>query len=52
MAFNIRDMPRQIVIQLKAAAALADKPLKTYVIELFEEHIQELKRKGVLTQGH
>lgn len=45
---NLRDMPRDLVASLKAAAAFAHKPLKYYVVEILEKHIGELERKGVL----
>ncbi len=41
-------MPRDLVASLKAAAAFAHKPLKYYLTELLQKHVDELERKGVL----
>ncbi len=45
---NLRDMPRDLVASLKAAAAFAHKPLKYYLTELLQKHVDELQRKGML----
>jgi predicted HicB family RNase H-like nuclease len=45
---NLRDVPRELVASLKAAAAFARKPLKQYVVEVLEGHVEELERKGQL----
>jgi len=47
-ALNLRNMPRTLVANLKAAAALDDQSLRTYLIELMEKHIDDLRRRGML----
>ncbi len=48
---NLRDMPRDLVGSLKAAAGLSHKPLKHYVTEVLRKHVADLVRKGVLPKG-
>jgi len=48
---NLRDMPRELVASLKAAAAFARKPLKHYIAEVLQKHVEDLERKGVLPKG-
>ncbi len=43
---SVRDMPRDLVGSLKAAAAFAHKPLKYYLSEVLQKHIADLERKG------
>jgi hypothetical protein len=45
---NLRDMPRELIASLKAAAAFAHKPLKIYVTDVLLKHVGELERKGML----
>ena len=45
---NLRDVPRELVASLKAAAAFAHKPLKQYVVAVLEQHVSELEKKGLL----
>jgi predicted DNA-binding protein len=47
-AFLLRDIPRELMDKLRAAAAIHKRPLKTYIAELFEAHIEELERKGLI----
>lgn len=47
----VRGMPRDLQAKMKAAAALHHKSLGQYVKELFEAHVQELERKGILSKS-
>lgn len=53
VALNFREMPLDLVSRLKAAAALARPPvtMKQYVIDLFQEHLDNLERKGLLPKS-
>ena len=46
-----RDVPRDLMRRVKAAAALQGKSVKQLTIELMEEHLKELDRKGILPKG-
>ena len=48
---NIRDIPRDTLYRLKMAAAAERKTVKDLVLELIDEKIQELERKGILPKG-
>ena len=48
---NLRDMPLDLVANLKAAAAFERTSLKSYVAEVLQRHIEELQKKGVLPKG-
>jgi hypothetical protein len=50
-ALNLRNMPRALVANLKAAAALHHQPLRTYLIELMEKHIDDVRRRGLLPKA-
>lgn len=45
---NLRDVPQEVIARLKAAASLKHKTLKEYVVELFQAHLRQLERDGVL----
>lgn len=45
---NLRGMSKVTISKLKAAAALQQKSLTAYVSDLFENHVQELEKKGLL----
>lgn len=45
---NLRDMPKELVGRLKAAAALEGASLKSYVTTLLQHHVNELEKKGLL----
>jgi plasmid stability protein len=47
----VRDMPRDVLARMKAAAALNHKSLAEYVRDLFETHVADLEKKGVLPKG-
>ena len=44
----IRGVPRTMQAKLKAMAALNQQSLGQYVMELFEKHLEELEKKGML----
>ena len=48
---NLRDMPKDLVGRLKAAAALEGASLKSYVTALLQHHVNELEKKGLLPKG-
>ena len=47
----IRGVPRTMQAKLKAMAALNQQSLAHYVTDLFEKHLEELERKGMLPKG-
>lgn len=47
-AFLIRNLPREVMEKMRAAAAIHKLPLKTYIRDLFASHIRDLERKGVI----
>ncbi len=50
-AINIRDVPREMLVKMKMAAALERRTLKGFLLALAEERIQDLERKGLLPKG-
>lgn len=48
---NVRDIPRSTLYRLKMAAAAEEKTVKDLVLELVEQKIQELEKKGLLPKG-
>ena len=46
-----RDIPRGLMRRAKAAAAIQGKSVKQLTIDLMEEHLKELDRKGILPKG-
>jgi predicted HicB family RNase H-like nuclease len=47
----IRQAPRELAQKLKAAAALQGKSLQSYLLEMLQNHVSELERKGMLPKG-
>ncbi len=47
IGYLLRDVPREVMDKMRAAAAIHKKPAKTYIRELFEAHIKNLERKGI-----
>ncbi len=45
--FLLRSLPQEVADKLKVAASLHRKPMKNYIREVLEAHVQELERKGV-----
>ncbi|MDA0740160.1 MAG: hypothetical protein O2999_15000 [Nitrospirae bacterium] len=46
-----RDIPRDLMWRAKAAAAIQGKSVKGLVIELMEEHLKEMEKKGLWPKG-
>jgi len=47
----LRGTPREVARKLKAAAALQGQSLTDYIQQLFEGHVEELEKKGLLPKG-
>lgn len=47
----VRGTPRDLARKLRAAAALAGKGLPGYVLEVLQDHVTELERKGLLPKA-
>ncbi len=45
--FLLRSLPQEVADKLKVAASLHRKPMKDYIREVLEAHLQELEKKGV-----
>jgi len=48
---NVRDIPRSTLYRLKMAAAAEEKTVKDLVLELIDQKIQDLEKKGLLPKG-
>ena len=49
-AFLLRGIPRELLFKMRAAAAIHQKPLKSYIRDLFETHIRDLEQKGLVLE--
>jgi hypothetical protein len=47
-AWVIRDIPRETMHRTKIAAAIERKPMKQFLLDLVEAHLQEMEKKGLL----
>lgn len=47
----VRDMPKETLARVKAAAALNHQSLAEYVRDLLAAHVGELEKKGILPKG-
>ena len=47
----VRGMPRDLLAKLKAVAALHQMTLGDYIKDMFEAHVQEMEKKGILPKG-
>jgi hypothetical protein len=47
----IRGVPRVMQAKLKAMAALNQQSLGQYVMDLFDKHLEDLEKKGMLPKG-
>jgi len=47
----VRDVPPDVQRKLKAAAALQGKTLQQYLLELYQAHVADLERKGIVPKG-
>lgn len=50
-AWNFRDIPRDLMRKVKMAAAHEGKTVKDFLIELAEQRLAELERKGILPKS-
>jgi predicted HicB family RNase H-like nuclease len=48
---NLRDMPKDLIAKVKAAAALEHASLKEYVTRILDHHVTELEKKGLLPKN-
>ncbi len=48
---NIRLIPRDLLDKLKIAAAIERKTVKDVILELAQEKIQDMEKKGLLPKG-
>jgi hypothetical protein len=48
---NLREMPKDLIAKVKAAAALEHAPLKKYVTRILNHHVTEREKKGLLPKG-
>ncbi len=48
---NLRGIPRSTIFRLKMAAAAEQRTVKDLILELIEEKIQALEKKGLLPKG-
>jgi hypothetical protein len=46
-----KDIPRELMQRTKAAAAIQGTSVKQLMIDLMEEHLKELERRGVMPKG-
>jgi hypothetical protein len=49
--WNFRDVPRDSIVKAKIEAALAGKSVKALLMDLVEQHWEELDRKGQLPKA-
>lgn len=49
--WNFREVPRDTIVKAKIGAALQNKSVKVFLMDLVEAHWQELEKKGVLPKG-
>lgn len=49
--WNFRDVPRDTIVKAKIGAALQNKSVKAFLMELVENHWQELERNGLLPKA-
>ena len=48
---SLRDMPKDLIAKLKAAAALEHASLRDYIAALLQHHVADLEKKGLLPKG-
>ena len=48
---NMREVPRELLVRMKMAAAFERRTLEGFLLVLAEERIQELEKKGLLPKG-
>ena len=50
-ALNLRDIPKDLLFKLKMAAAAEHRTVKGFILQLIENRIQEMEKKGILPKG-
>ena len=50
-AWNFREIPRELMLSVKMAAAHEGKTVKDFLIELAQARIEEQVRKGILPKS-
>ncbi len=48
---NIRQVPRDLLVRMKMAAAMERRTLKGFLLTLAQERIHELEKKRLLPKG-
>jgi hypothetical protein len=48
---NIREVPRDLMDKLKIAAAIERRTVKDVILELAQEKVQDMEKKGLLPKG-
>ena len=46
--YLLRDLPTDLADKVKVAASLHRTTMKSYILEILREHIDELEKKGVV----
>ena len=46
ISYLLREVPRDVMDKIQAAAKIHKKSTKAYIRELFEAHIEELEERG------
>jgi len=49
--WNFRDVPRDAIVKAKIGAALEGLSVKAYLIDLVNQHWQEMEKKGLLPRA-
>ncbi len=50
-AWNFRDIPRDLMRRVKMSAAHEGKSVRKFLIELAQQRVGELERKGILPRS-
>ena len=48
MQFLLRDIPRETMAKLRAAAAIHEHSLKSYMVVVLEAHLELLEERGMV----
>jgi uncharacterized protein (DUF1778 family) len=48
---TVREVPPDVQRKLKAAAALQGKTLQQYLLDLYQAHVTDLERRGIVPKG-
>jgi len=50
-AWVIRDIPRDLMRRVKIAAAIQGTSVKQLLLDLAEEHLKDLEKRGIMPRG-